>query len=246
MNECPVCHKPLPKMPPSQTRKYCSRTCAGIAKQTLPKTKICQVCGREWIPENHFQASGNKTCSRKCAGLLSSKERKDKALGLRAPRITLNCQTCGKSVVRRAAALKRSATVFCSCRCNGIERAKELVKHSHKGRAAWTEASLMSYRNKMSGPNNPAWKGGVTYFKTHGNYQGIKYVRCPAEYATMARKDGYVMEHRLIVAMQLNRPLKRTEVVHHKDHNPRNNSPDNLQLFPSNQAHKSAEGVESR
>jgi hypothetical protein len=40
---------------------------------------------------------------------------------------------------------------------------------------------------------NPAWKGGVTYFKTHGNYIGVKYVRCPEEYLVMARKDGYVM-----------------------------------------------------
>ena len=31
----------------------------------------------------------------------------------------------------------------------------------------------------------------------------------------MARKDGYIMEHRLLVAKAMGRLLKRTEVVHH-------------------------------
>lgn len=54
----------------------------------------------------------------------------------------------------------------------------------------------------------------------------------------MARKDGYVMEHRLIVAQHLGRCLLRTEVVHHEDHNALNNAPENLRLFASNKEHK--------
>ena len=96
----------------------------------------------------------------------------------------------------------------------------------------------LKQQNEMMGEKNRAWKGGVTYFKTHGNYVGVKYVRCPKEFLTMARKDGYVMEHRLFVAQQLGRPLLRTEVVHHIDHNPTNNALNNLALFQSNQIHK--------
>lgn len=81
----------------------------------------------------------------------------------------------------------------------------------------------------------------MTYFKTHGNYVGIKYVRCPQEYIKMARKDGYVMEHRLLVAKAIGHVLKRSEVVHHIDHNPANNSLDNLELWESNQLHKKQE-----
>jgi len=90
----------------------------------------------------------------------------------------------------------------------------------------------------MSGPNNPAWKGGVTYRRRKGLYQNVKYVRCPSEFNSMARKDGYIMEHRLIVAQSLGRSLLRTETVHHLDHDPTNNAEANLALFVCNRDHK--------
>jgi len=96
------------------------------------------------------------------------------------------------------------------------------------------------------GPDNPAWKGGVTFKRSKGNYIGPKYVRCPPEFAGMARKDGYVMEHRLVVAKRLGRCLARTEVVHHGDHNTRNNADGNLELFASNGEHKKQEWAEKR
>lgn len=54
----------------------------------------------------------------------------------------------------------------------------------------------------------------------------------------MARRDGYVMEHRLLVARELGRPLLRTEVVHHINHNAEDNRLENLMLFANNRAHK--------
>lgn len=93
----------------------------------------------------------------------------------------------------------------------------------------------------MYGPNNPAWKGGVTYRKRRGNYVSVKYVRCPVALMAMARKDGYVMEHRAIMAEWVKRPLTRTECVHHVDHKSLNNSRENLELWPDNRSHKMAE-----
>jgi hypothetical protein len=69
----------------------------------------------------------------------------------------------------------------------------------------------------------------------------VKYVRCPLELLPMARTDGYVMEHRLVMAQRLGRPLLRMECVHHLDHQPLNNAKANLELWPCNRSHKSAE-----
>ena len=44
----------------------------------------------------------------------------------------------------------------------------------------------------------------------------------------------YVLEHRLVMARLLGRPLTDEETVHHKDNNKENNAPDNLQLRQGN------------
>lgn len=127
---------------------------------------------------------------------------------------------------------------------NGL--AERLRVIARLGKSGWTEESRLKYREKMCGSKNPAWKGGATYKRSKGNYVGPKYVRCPEAFKAMARKDGYVMEHRLVMAMHLGRNLDRIEVVHHKDHDTRNNAITNLELFPNNRAHKLAEAAESR
>ena len=90
----------------------------------------------------------------------------------------------------------------------------------------------------MFGESNPAWKGGVTHRLRRGNYVQVRYVRAPADAELMARKDGYVMEHRLEMAKWIGRTLLRSEVVHHVDHNPLHNARQNLELWPDNRSHK--------
>ena len=133
------------------------------------------------------------------------------------------CDRCGAPMYRRASQLKINQGKFCTRSCRN---------RAHR------RFGPRGPNPKLTREKNPAWKGGVTYFRKHGNYKPIKYVRCPEEYLSMARKDGYVMEHRLIMAQMVGRPLLRAEVVHHADHDPQNNSPTNLELWPSNQSHK--------
>jgi hypothetical protein len=45
-----------------------------------------------------------------------------------------------------------------------------------------------------------------------------------------SKHGGYCLEHRLVVARHLGRPLTEDETVHHIDNNPLNNSLENLQL----------------
>lgn len=81
--------------------------------------------------------------------------------------------------------------------------------------------------------NNPAWRGGRMTDK-----DGYVLVMSP----THPRRNihGYVREHRLVMERTLGRHLKPTEVVHHKDGDKQNNTPDNLELFGSNGDHLAA------
>lgn len=162
-------------------------------------------------------------------------------VGYTASVVTATCTECGARYETQACWLKRVKRPKCSRECNGAERGRQWATFGHMGPKAKTAESLRRAADKMRGPRNPAWKGGATYFRKHGNYKPIRYVRCPAELASMARKDGYVMEHRLLMARMAKRPLDRVEVVHHVDHDPQNNTPTNLELWPDNRSHKLAE-----
>lgn len=136
------------------------------------------------------------------------------------------CVLCGTPMYRRPWLLAKGAGRYCSRACRN-------KAHPHTGPRKVPES--------MKGPRNPAWKGGVTRFKRKGNYTGVIYVRAPEWAKPMARKDGYIMEHRLVMAKTCGFLLKRTEVVDHLDHNPSNNRPSNLALYPTNADHKRGE-----
>ncbi len=53
-------------------------------------------------------------------------------------------------------------------------------------------------------------------------------VRCPLKFISMADKNGYVMEHRLLVALYQGRALCKNELVKHRDGNTLNNEIGNL------------------
>lgn len=74
--------------------------------------------------------------------------------------------------------------------------------------------------------------------------KGSKYisVKCPPEFASMANKNGYVTEHRLLMAIKIGRPLTDIEAVHHIDCCGLNNNIDNLFLFKNAGDHTSFHG----
>jgi len=139
------------------------------------------------------------------------------------------CLTCNAMFLH----YRKDVGNYCSKPCCG--KAKDWLKqHAANGKGKKRPGK------GMAGAKNPAWKGGLTFFKRKGKYanQSIKYVRCPVEFMAMARKDGYVMEHRLLVAIAMGRSLSRSECVHHVNHDATDNRLENLMLFASNADHK--------
>lgn len=57
-------------------------------------------------------------------------------------------------------------------------------------------------------------------------------------------KGGYILEHRLVMSNHLGRPLRPSEVVHHKNHNITDNRIENLELFASPGQHTKSEHSE--
>lgn len=204
------------------------------SKRIYPYWKVCVTCNECFTCLTKEQATRNKYCSKKC---IKYKKKKTKDLKNRKG-MFITCAVCGTKKWKPTAWAKRTKTHTCGYICNGKLKVPTLLRFAHKGRAAWSKEAVLSHKQKMSGKNNHAWKGGVTYRSSKGSYRGAKYVLCPPHLMPMSRKDGYVMEHRKVVAEAIGRVLLRTEVVHHINHNPRDNDLSNLMLFDTNKNHK--------
>jgi len=95
-----------------------------------------------------------------------------------------------------------------------------------------TSRAIRCARCAQLGRRNASWKGGKRIVA--GGYVAVHSPDHPYK-----DKQGYVLEHRLVMEAHLGRPLLPTEVVHHIDGDTRNNKVENLHLFSGQSAHAS-------
>lgn len=93
-------------------------------------------------------------------------------------------------------------------------------------RARLRERGLATER-RQRGPRHSKWRGGRITMKS--GYTRV-WVGADDPLASMRNSDGYVLEHRLVMAQSLGRPLTTHESVHHLDGDRSNNTVENLQL----------------
>lgn len=88
-------------------------------------------------------------------------------------------------------------------------------------------AAGISSKRGASGKDHGSWKGGITVTQ-HGYLQ----VLVPADHpmAAMRTVTGYILQHRLVMAEKVGRPLGRHETVHHINGIVTDNRIENLQL----------------
>jgi uncharacterized protein (DUF433 family) len=88
-------------------------------------------------------------------------------------------------------------------------------------------AGVYVFQRTNAGEKHGLWKGGR--IKNQGGYI---LVRLPPDHPMvgMCVTTGYVLEHRLVMAEKLGRPLSSRESVHHINGDREDNHPDNLEL----------------
>lgn len=91
---------------------------------------------------------------------------------------------------------------------------------------------ILSQSETQSGKNNPSWKGGVICSES-----GRVFLYRPDHPEAKRKKGCYVLRSHLVMERKLGRFLLPGEVVHHKNNDPSDDRPGNLEVFPNNAEH---------
>ena len=133
----------------------------------------------------------------------------------------LKCELCGntrkvKNLTGRHKRLDEHPCQSCTARKSG---------KANLGRT--------NYNKGLFKPRKQVQKGAI-----YENFSGYLEIYLGRNHGYCNRKDKYVLLHRLIAELILNRPLERNELVHHIDGDKQNNNPNNLVICKNTQEHR--------
>ena len=192
---------------------------------------VCQNCGKETVTTLFRLNAGQKYCSTKC-------KNESMRTTMTPKRVKVFCLQCGREYIIPRAWEREGRRKFCSRTCkNRYQKTLTGEKAAHYGKTHTSESRDKISRTRVARgsmqkkENHPNWKGGRAF---HGGYVNVMIDILPEEQKQMARlmrpKQGYILEHRLVMAMVLGRPLTRAEIVHHINGNPSDNQAENLMV----------------
>ena len=150
------------------------------------------------------------------------------ALGPPAMKSIIKCDDCGEIRITR--------------------RNKHLLKkENHPCR------SCSNKRNGIKKKGKPSWNSGKRYSlreverTSYINSSGYVEIWCGRGEGSRGRKDGYRLQHHLVIEDTLGRKIQKNEVVHHINGNKTDNRIENLWIFKSisehRQSHASLENI---
>ncbi len=137
-------------------------------------------------------------------------------------KLKIQCDWCGKEVMREAASLKGKKHHFCSRQC--------LADFSSKAKNPDGYASLKDFTNISATFSELNKLTNKTRMTAEVREKLRKSRLNTGEGKTYAKRYGK-HEHRIVAEQILGRALFPGEVVHHIDGNKRNNKPENLRVF---------------
>ena len=138
-----------------------------------------------------------------------------------------HCDWCRKDISFYPCKAKQKHH-FCSCACMHAFTNKHM---NPEGYRSYADRSKNSQRfSEMNRRMNPTRMTDRTREK-------LRIARLNTGEGKSYSKLFGVHEHRAVAEQILGRPLRENEIVHHRDGNKRNNSPENLVVFSSQSEH---------
>lgn len=141
--------------------------------------------------------------------------------------VELTGKKFGRLTVIKLAYVKKGRGAFWLCKC---DCGSNKIVSGGSMRARMTRScgclrrEILQKRNKAYvGENNPFWKGGRRLTKA-----GYVTLRMPSH--PNAQSDKRVKEHVFVMSKHLGRPLRKGEIVHHKNGIRDDNRIENLEL----------------